>query len=553
MERGRWVDPGKIVPGLMETDFDFIVVGSGATGAMAAQTLVESGARVAVLDVGEKDEVYAPLIPDQDFDTLRRQDPNQHRYLLGDDFEGVPWKDSRVGSQLTPPRQFLTRNSERFLPFDSSTLIPMESLARGGLGGGWGLGCYLYSSAELEAAGLDETRILDAYDVIAARIGVSATRDDASPYCLRDLRNFQPSISLEENSAAVYRAYQRKREVINSRRIFVGRPPQAVLSMSVPGRKATQYKDMEYWSDRDKSEYRSWMTMDELQKAPNFSYHDRCLVVRFSEEPAGVAVHVLRTDSRETRVFRARKLVLSPGPLGTARIVSRSLGGEQTMPFICNPYCYIPCVQWRRLGSEPQRLRSGLGQLVMFLDEKGDNFDVGMAALFSYRSLLLFKLMKETPLNFADARIIMQYLQSAFIIAGINHPERPSASKFIRIRPASESPTGDALSGQYSLSDAERTANALRERQFKWALRALGCQPLRTLQVPHGGSIHYAGTLPFDSSGKPFTLDRRGRLSGTRAVYVADGSGFRYLPAKGITFTLMANAHCVARESLKNE
>jgi len=234
--------------------------------------------------------------------------------------------------------------------------------------------------------------------------------------------------------------------------------------------------------------------------------------------------------------------------------VSRSLGsGDEALPFICNPYCYIPCLQWRRLGSEPQRLRSSLGQLVMFLDENSDNFDVGMAVLFSYRSLLLFKLIKEAPLNFSDARVIMQYLQSAFIIAGIHHPERPSPSKFVRLRPSQDSPTGDKLTGQYTLTEAERSVNARRERKLRWALRTLGCQPLRTIHVPHGGSIHYAGTLPFDASGRPFTLSRSGRLSGTRAVYVADGSGFKYLPAKGITFTLMANAHCVALESLKNE
>jgi len=538
----------------MRTDYDYIVVGSGATGAMAAQTLVEAGVRVAVLDVGERDEVYAPLIPDQDFDTLRRQDAGQHRYLLGDAFEGIPWETARVGSQLTPPRSFLTRGTDRFLPFESDTLWPMESLARGGLGGGWGLGCYLYSKAELEAAGLDEPRMLKAYDVVAARIGVSGARDDGAPYCMRDLRNVQPPIRLEENSAAVFHAYQRRRRALNARRFFMGRQLQAVLSADIPGRRATQYKDMEYWSDGDKSAYRSWMTIDDLAKSPNFAYHDRCLVLRFSEGPAGVTVQVLRTDTGDRQDFTARTLVLAPGPLGTARIVSRSLGqGGETLPFICNPYCYIPCLQWRRLGCEPERLRSSLGQLVMFLDERGDNLDVGMAVLFSYRSLLLFKLIKETPLGFADARIIMQYLQSAFIIAGIHHPERPSASKFVRLRPSGTSPTGDVLCGQYTLSDSERAVNAKRERKLKWALRTLGCQPLRTLHVPHGGSIHYAGTLPFDASGRPFTLRSNGLLSGTRSVYVADGSGFRYLPAKGITFSLMANAHCVALESLRHE
>jgi choline dehydrogenase-like flavoprotein len=62
----------------------------------------------------------------------------------------------------------------------------------------------------------------------------------------------------------------------------------------------------------------------------------------------------------------------------------------------------------------------------------------------------------------------------------------------------------------------------------------------------YGASIHYAGTLPFDETGKVGTLDRSGKLNGFENVYVADGSGFRYLPAKGITLSLMANAHRTA-------
>ena len=42
------------------------------------------------------------------------------------------------------------------------------------------------------------------------------------------------------------------------------------------------------------------------------------------------------------------------------------------------------------------------------------------------------------------------------------------------------------------------------------------------------------------------TIDVPGTLHGTREVFVADGSAFRYLPAKGLTFTLMANADRVA-------
>ena len=105
----------------------------------------------------------------------------------------------------------------------------------------------------------------------------------------------------------------------------------------------------------------------------------------------------------------------------------------------------------------------------------------------------------------------------------------------------------------YILSDDEERANVQREGKLKSGLRSLGCYPLKTIHTPHGGSIHYAGTLPFDETQKPFTLSPQGRLAGTKTVFVADGSGFRYLPAKGLTLTLMANAHQVAQHAMKND
>ncbi|MBA3972522.1 MAG: hypothetical protein H0X46_10380 [Bacteroidetes bacterium] len=333
----------------------------------------------------------------------------------------------------------------------------------------------------------------------------------------------------------------------------MGRTGLALLTEDIDDRSALKYKDMDFWSDKDRSAYRSWMTIDQLSKKPNFSYHKNCLVLKFKEHDGGVDVIVKRTDTNEEQIFTCKKLILSPGVLGTARIVIRSFDHQkEQLPIICNPYSYIPCVQWRMLGKAIEQKKTGFGQLMMFVDERKDNFDVGSIALFSYQSLLLYKLIKEAPLNFADSRIIMQYLQSSFTIAGMHHPERPSASKFIRLNKNQNSFTGDILTGEYLLSENEKMINAKRESKVRSVLRTLGCQPLKTVHTPNGGSIHYAGTLPFKTNGEKFSVYPDGKLAGTKNVYVADGSGFIYLPAKGLTFTLMANAYNVAQNSLKD-
>ncbi len=538
----------------MQLSYDYIVVGSGATGAIAAHSLVEAGVNIAILDVGVEDEQYKEIIPNKDFISIRKEEDNQQNYFLGKNFEGIPLETTKVGSQLTPPRNFLTQLAEKFIPFESDSFKPMESMAKGGLGGGWGLGCYEFSKPELDAIGLKESEILKAYEAVANHIGISGTKDDGTPYCLRDLQNVQPVSELEQNLSGLFSSYKKQKNNLNNKGIFVGRSALALLTESKADRSAVQYKDMDFWSDKDKSSYRSWMTIDQLKGKSNFAYHKNCLVLKFKEHDAGVDVIVKRTDTNEEQIFTCKKLILSPGVLGTARIVIRSFDyKKEQLPIICNPYCYIPCVQWRMLGKEIEQKKTSLGQLVMYLDDNKNNFDVGMAALFSYHSLLLFKLIKETPLNYADARIIMQYLQSSFTIAGIHHPEKGSDSKFIRMKQNANTFTGDILTGQYILSEKEINTNEKREQKIKFTLKSLGCQPLKTVYTPHGGSIHYAGALPFNDNGEVFSIHSNGKLGGTKNVFVADGSGFNYLPAKGLTFTLMANAYNVAKNVLKND
>ena len=166
---------------------DFIVVGSGCTGAMAAQTLVEAGAKVCMLDAGFSDDTYKHIIPNQDFIHLRQTDEEQHRYFLGDDFEGIPWGNVTTGAQLTPPRRYVIEKVKEFLRFESSTFFPMESLAYGGLGSTWGVGCNVFSDSELEKCGLDKNKMKDAYKVMASRIGISAGKDDAKAYTIGEI------------------------------------------------------------------------------------------------------------------------------------------------------------------------------------------------------------------------------------------------------------------------------------------------------------------------------------------------------------------------------
>ena len=513
---------------------------------MSAQTLIESGARVHVVDAGLRDERYNGLVPAKTFVELRTSDEQQHRYLLGEDFEGLPNAAAATGAQLTPPRSIMVAQAQRFLPLISETFSPLESLAFGGLGLGWGLGCCVFSAGELRAAGLDMRDMEDAYRIIARRIGLSGAHDDATPYTSAFLHDVQPAPPLSPLMASVRARYLRKRDVMRREGFALGRPALAMLTQPHGDRHGSALRELEFYDDPERSAWRPPITIDALRQHRRFSYEGSALVTRFDERDGGVDVTIFDVRTSQYRQVHARRLVIAAGALGTARIVLRSSQANGVrLPLLCNAYSYLPCIVASQLGGPAPARDLALAQLALFHDADATGSDVAMASLYSYRSLMLFRLLASVPLPVRDAVPILRFLQPALLIAGLHQPDSYAPGCYIE-RVAFDSPTGDGLRAAFHRPRDITQRHRRRERLFARALARIGARPVKTVQPIDGASIHYAGTLPYSDEARPFALARDGRLHGTASVYVADGSGFTFLPAKGLTLSLMANAHRVA-------
>jgi choline dehydrogenase-like flavoprotein len=88
-------------------------------------------------------------------------------------------------------------------------------------------------------------------------------------------------------------------------------------------------------------------------------------------------------------------------------------------------------------------------------------------------------------------------------------------------------------------------------RDFRRFLLRLGClaPPPMTHIRPMGASVHYAGLLPMSRQPRPLTTSPEGRSHDFDNLYFVDGTTFPALPAKNLTFTLMANAVRIARRA----
>lgn len=519
---------------------DVLVVGSGPGGVNVAARLVEAGLRVTMLDYGNRDEHYADLIPRRPFSELRRDDPAQHRYFLGDRFEGIPFGPVRVGAQLTPPRMHILADAAERQPVDSPDFAASMSLARGGLGAGWSAGVFPFTDEELGDMGLSLAEMQPHYDAVAERIGVAGNHDDLERF-LPPSPAIMPGLQLDSNAEVVWARYQRKRAALNTEGFFLGQTRLAVCTRPHRGRGAYDYLDLDYWADTDRSVYRPQWTLDELLARPNFTYLDRRFVHAFTQTEGRVVVDVEHADTRTAERHEARALVLAAGTFSTARIVLRSLDRYDTpLPFVCNEYAYVPTLNLGMLGRPGRDRRASLAQLTAMVQLEHPRRRVIQAQLFSYRSLLTFKLMKEVPLSGRQALRILRVLIPNFAILGIHHEDRPGPGKTCVLRRGTNGP--DRLEITYRPTPEETATQRADERLLLRGFRRLGCIPLKAIRPGHGSSIHYAGTFPITPHDAPLTCDRDSRLRGTRAVYLADGSVFPWLSPKGLTFNIMANA-----------
>ncbi|HVR75170.1 MAG TPA: GMC oxidoreductase [Planctomycetota bacterium] len=527
----------------MSAEADVIVVGSGASATSAAIPLARAGLSVLMLDVGNVDARYAPLIPAAPFREIRAGDAAQHRYFLGDDFEGVPFGDVRVGAQLTPPRRFIHRDTQVLTPLTSSTFAGMESLALGGLASGWGAVAVQFDDADLASCPIKRRDLAPHYEAVAARIGISGARDDLLPY-YGDCSTLQPPLDLDLGSELLLRRYSSRRERLNRRGLFLGRARLAALSRDLGGRSGQQYHDMDFYSDQGRSVFRPAFAVEELRSFDGFRLATPYLVERFREAPGGEGVDVEALDIESGRIerFTARRLVLAAGVLGTARIVLRSFGRyDVPVPFISNPYLYIPCINTAMLGKVDRNRRHSLSHLGVVFEPAANGEGRIHAEAHSYRSLLLFKIAKESFLPVREGLRILRDLESSFTIFGTYHADSISPRKRCVLRRGAAG-EGDVLEVHYE-ADREETRRQRRiERALLRLLPALGCWPLGRIRPGDGSSIHYGGTVRMTEHEEDLTVTPSCLLRGTRSVYVADGSVLPFLPAKAHTLTLMANA-----------
>ncbi len=528
------------------------VIGSGPSGVHFALSALQAGHSVDMIDVGRT----SPAIVNawDSFVQLKENLEDPASYFLGENFEGVLLPGAREEFYGIPPSRNYALESVPQLQVEAREFSPMFSFARGGLAQMWTGGCYPFNDGELEGFPFGYDELAPFYSQVSKRIGISGTTDD-------DLARFTPShdglldpLLLDEHSALLLSRYGEKRQSIQQQLgSYLGRARHSVLSRDMGSRKACQYLGRCLWGCPSGAFYTPSITFDECTKFPNFSYHGDHYVTHFEYNDQGRIDSIAAESIRDGRIhkFPTEKLVLAAGTLGTSKIflqsIYRNTGKvEKLHGLMDNRQVLVPFVNLKMIGRPCNNDSYQYNQLALGLEGvSAREYVHGLVT--TLKTAMIHPLLEKFPFDLRTSLRLFRNIHAALGVVNLNFHDTRRQDNYVSLDIAADTRNPRlVISYTPPAGEAERIARTL--GRLKKVLWQLGCivPPGMTYVRPMGASVHYAGTLPMSAVKQPCAVSDDCRSHDFSNLYIADGATFPFLPAKNITFTLMANASRVA-------
>ncbi len=529
------------------------VVGSGASGVHFALSVLRKGGTVRMLDVGRRGRV--PVLPDASLDDLKTQLEDPAGYFLGprygaallpgvdDEYYGIPPSKDYV---FDPPGGF---------GHSSSGFAPLFSFARGGLAEVWTGGCYPLNADELEDFPFPHADLATHYAEVARRIGVTGEEDDLSRF-MPTHGPLLPPIRLDRHSDTLMSSYARVRERLNRRGAYLGRTRVATLSQPLGTRQACDHLGRCLWGCPRGALYTPSQTLLECQEYQGFEYISGIDVTHL-HVGAGTRVRTIvgRTlDTGAEREFPVDRVALAAGALQSTRIFLASMLREagqriRLRGLMDNRQVLMPFVNLTMLGQQfsPDSYQYHL--LGLGLDASSPR-DYVHGQITTLKTALVHPLIQKLPLDLSTSTSIFRALHAALGLVNVNFRDTRRDDNYVELSAEHAAPR---LHIHYS-PDADEPARVTSAiSRVKRSLLSLNCvvPPGMAHIRPMGASVHYAGTLPMSRAAAPFTTTEYCQSREFDNLFLVDGATFPFLPAKNITFTLMANAVRVAEAAFQ--
>ena len=528
-----------------------VLVGSGASGVQFALTALRMGHEVIMLDVGFTGPVSEADSSDAAYDELKTRLDDPVGYFLGDDYSGLLLPGGKGQYYGFPPNRkyvFDVPASEETL---GTGFSPLMSFAQGGLAETWTGGSYPFNDHDLAAFPIDYSDLGPYFDEVAGEIGITGEDDDTARFYPVH-KHLMPGLRLDEHSERLVERYERHKGELNGElRAFMGRSRVATLSRDHNGRAACDYDGRCWWGCPTHALYTPSITLAQCREFPGFDYRPGRLVTHFEYNGQGeiTALKARALDNGHIESVEADRYVLAAGTLSSAKIflesIRRQSGQIQRLDGIMdNRQLLVPFLNLSMIGRKAD-LKNYQYHLLMLAIESDRPEHLIHCQITTLKTAAAHPLIQSFPLNLRAGLSTFCDIRAALGLLNVNLYDTRREGNYVTLETDTEAPR---LVIHYEPHPGQKQEIQQALRSVRRCLRRLGCiVPGPMVHVrPMGASVHYAGTLPMSTEPRSLTVSPQCRSHDFANLYLADGSGFCFLPAKNYTFAMMANARRIA-------
>jgi len=537
----------------------YVVIGSGPSGSNAALTLLRRGLPVELWDVGREDTAFPHS--EAGLHGLKEMLDDSQGYFLGKRFEALIAPGSGELLHYPPSRNFLMGEDDPYWPCQGQDFKPFLSLARGGLGVGWGANAVSYDDDDMRDWPISFVDLEQAYAETCRRLPIAGSMDALSAY-FPGIKPNQPPVRMNRHDASLLSSFQRRADAIRKRgNIQLARA--RIAAVTAQDQSSTcKYCGRCLWGCPQGSLYSpANTTLLECQGHAEFSYKPGRLVLNLETRDGRITgIRYRALDTNEEYTEACDVVFLAAGALQSGGIFLRTLQRDsaysdgriqtdRTQSVMDTAVVKIPYINLRQVGTTQEERQFQYNRLIVAhrKPRKGGWPMHCHGELLSLNTLIYHPLIESIPLGSRLAMKTFTRLHAALGVVTYFFPDKQVAGNGISVVKDDGSPAGSRLHIHYR--EAETKQDLIREtiNDTRRALGMLGCLPWAPQIAPAGAGIHYAGTIPMGSG--PLCSDASGRTNAYRNLYVCDGAAFPTLPSKSITFNLIANAIRVASQA----
>ncbi|MFN0072945.1 MAG: GMC oxidoreductase, partial [Chloroflexota bacterium] len=359
------------------------------------------------------------------------------------------------------------------------------------------------------------------------------------------------------HSAQLVDAYHRRASRLHEKYdCYLGRSRIATLTSARDGREGCVYCGRCLWGCPASALYTPSITLRECLTYPNFNYRPRYFVSHFTHNAQHQIEKIIINDDGQEDEFDVAgdRVVLAAGTLSSAKIllesVRRSTGEMVKLHGLMdNRQVLVPFVNPRMLGEQCTTESYQYHQLAIGIaGERKEEYIHGQ--ITTLKSAVIHPIIANVPLSLRASIFAFRNVRAGLGVVNLNLCDRRREGNYVGLERDSVR-GGTKLSIQYAPADNEPAVIDRAVKTVKSVLGDLGCfVPPGMVHVrPMGASVHYTGTLPMSAERKPYTTSKYGQSHDFENLYFVDGTTFPFLPAKNVTFTLMANAMRIADQA----